>query len=212
MGVDEIQEYWDGHYLTVCKGSWQMLGFHISQKEPGISPLTVHLPMTRLPTYFWQGAAGSKSTLEHYFTRPLGAFNTQEGVRTFDNITYDKYFTTFRLSKLDLTKDHLDTYYWESEGGRTHVILQNASNRHLSHIQALQPTQGESFYLWMLLQHRPACSFEDAQTVDGQLCPSFQAAAIKFPELTETKPCMHFMKPSKHFVRPSSSAYSSFIF
>jgi hypothetical protein len=54
--------------------------------------------------------------LKHYFTWPMGNFTTQDGLRAFDDITYDDYFSTFRLSKFDTSKDHLDTYYCESQG------------------------------------------------------------------------------------------------
>ena len=42
--TDEIQEYIQARYLSASEAAWRIFGFHVNQREPSVSALTVHLP------------------------------------------------------------------------------------------------------------------------------------------------------------------------
>ena len=73
-----------------------------------------------------------------------------------------------------------------------HVILRHHNNPHITRLQPVQLSLGDVFYLRVLLQTRPARSFEELRTVDGILYPSFQDACIAlnlFSNETEAEYC-----------------------
>ena len=42
--IDEIEEYWNGCYLSAPEAVWRILGYNITQKTPAVTALPVHLP------------------------------------------------------------------------------------------------------------------------------------------------------------------------
>ena len=60
-----------------------------------------------------------------------------------------------------------------------HVILRSPSLPHISCIHDVCPSEGDVFYLCAPLQHRPASSHVDAQTVDGVEHTTYQEAATE---------------------------------
>ena len=96
--VDEIEEYWNGRYLSAGEATWRTLGFHITQKEPGVTALPIHGPDSRrhrqYPTQRRTGEA-SASLLDRYFIRPVGTFVHDSITRDFDDLTYGEYWRMF---------------------------------------------------------------------------------------------------------------------
>jgi hypothetical protein len=41
--VDEINDYWNGRYLSSGEAVWRILGFNITKKEPSVTTMSVHL-------------------------------------------------------------------------------------------------------------------------------------------------------------------------
>ena len=73
-----------------------------------------------------------------------------------------------------------------------HVILRQQNNPHITRLQSVRLSLGDVFYLRVLLQTRPARSFEELRTVDGILYPSFQGACLAlnlFSDETEAEYC-----------------------
>ena len=57
-----------------------------------------------------------------------------------------------------------------------HVVLRHHLRPHISHIETVQPSHGEVFYLQAILQNHPAQSFHSAHTVNGHKYACFQEA------------------------------------
>ena len=181
--VDEIEEYWKARYLTAGESTWRIMGFHLAQKEPAVTPLPIHLPNSQRRQYKRSNVDETKSLLQHYFLRPNGVFILNHEVHSFDNLLYADYYTTFCLCKYNPSNNDNANYFKELHPAlhvcQTHVVQRNESNRHLSRIQNICPTQGEIFYLRCILQRKAVRSFEDARTVNGSLQTSFQTAATQ---------------------------------
>ena len=47
--VDEIEDYWNAHYLSAGEAVWCILGFNLTKKEPSVSTITIHLPISKPP-------------------------------------------------------------------------------------------------------------------------------------------------------------------
>lgn len=82
-----------------------------------------------------------------------------------------------------------------------HVILRHHKNPHITRLQPVRLSLGDIFYLRVLLQTRPARSFEELRTVDRVLYPSFQDACIAlnlFSDETEAEYCFTEAVQSLH--------------
>jgi len=183
--VDEIEEYWDGRYLSTGEAAWRILGYTITKKEPSVTPISVHLPSNHVNRqYNCRNAESSQmSSLNHYFCRPLGCFSYHAENLQFRDLTYIQYFSLFRLQKYNANNDLLANYFLEVPNPygqpQMHVILRKEGRPHLARIHDVPPSHGEVFYLRTLLQHWPSSSYEDARTVDGVEHDTYQEAATQ---------------------------------
>jgi hypothetical protein len=143
--------------------------------------MSIHLESDQIHQRYQHNSPTSLSTLLHYFTRPLGAFTHNAIVRLFSDLTYTEYFTLFRLTKFDATKAHRGNFYLEQDHGDgsqpMHVILRSSKFRHYARLREVPHGHGKHFYMRVLLQRRPASSFEDLRTVNGIQYGTFQEAA-----------------------------------
>jgi len=98
--IDEIQDYWDGQYLSMGEAAWRILGFHVMHKHPSVSCLPVHLPGSRSHHQYHRtnGITSTLSLLNRYFNRSRGTFVNSSGlIEHFDELTYLEYHRLFRL-------------------------------------------------------------------------------------------------------------------
>lgn len=96
--IDEIEDYWNARYLSAGEAMWRILGFNVTGKEPAVTALPIHLPLsTSRHQYHGNNASGSTaSLLNRYFNHPAGSFIDHNGVnRLFDELTYSEYFRLF---------------------------------------------------------------------------------------------------------------------
>ncbi|KAL7284959.1 hypothetical protein ACG7TL_000048 [Trametes sanguinea] len=184
MHVDEIEEYWNGRYLSAAEATWRIMGFNITKKDPAVSSLPIHLPTFTFRHRQFSHSNGthteSLSPLERYFIRPSGSFDDPTtGARTFDSLTYTEFFTLFRLEKKTDSRINRPGVFLELQQTMfPMLVVQRASTHtHIARIQPARPSEGERFYLRTIALHRPFRSFEDARTVDNFTFPTFQDAA-----------------------------------
>lgn len=183
--VDEIEDYWNARYLSAGEATWRILGFHITHKQPAVSSLTVHLEDSIRHRQYYRSNSShedSLSSLQRYFSRPIGAFTFKGEQREFDTLTYVEYYSIFRLQKHNPANSSRPMYFEESAalgGVRMHVVLRNEARPHVARLHTVRLSEGERFYLRTLLQHRAARSFLDLRTINGVICDSYQAAATE---------------------------------
>jgi hypothetical protein len=196
--VNEIEDYWNARYLSAGEAAWRILGFKITHKDPAVTSLPIHLEDNQSNLQFTQNDnVGSLSKLERYFLCPDGSFIDNGVDRLFSDLSYTDYFTLFRLAVYDPAKDADPLYFRERPNGvnapRMHVIRRSGTTRHIARMQTVRPTQGEVFYLRVVLANRPARSFEDARTLAGICYPSFQVAAIVMGLFDDDNEAMYAM-------------------
>ena len=183
--VDEIDDFWQARYLSAGEAAWRILGFRLTTKDPAISALPVDTPHSIHHIQYSRrnSRSSTMSKLYRYFFRPEGVFFDHAQVPiSFEQLTYAEYFHRFRLQKLALHKP--GTHFLEvsnpSQQPIMSVVQRGPTNRHVTRIQPISPSQGERFYIRALLLTKPARSFDDLRTVDGAMKPSFQEAAKQF--------------------------------
>jgi hypothetical protein len=183
--INEIDDYWQARYLSAGEAVWRILGFHVTKKEPAVTMLPIHLPSSQSHHQYQRSRQQTSilSLLDHYFHRPSGLFVVRRSgvLRDFKDLSYAEYFTLFRRVKWDAQNEGRyfeEQTQAEGSGSRMHIVQRDESKTHLSHLEFVQPSRGELFYLRTILQHCPLMSFEDVLTVHGHLHASFQEAAI----------------------------------
>ena len=40
--VNEIDKYWDAHYLSTGEAAWCIMGYTVAKKKPAVKPISVH--------------------------------------------------------------------------------------------------------------------------------------------------------------------------
>ena len=172
--VNEIEDYVKGRYLSAHEAAWRILGYHITSKTPSVSSLPVHLPGENTPRFAGSHTSheGSTSLLIRYFNRPDHP--------SFAQLKYTEYFKNFVWYKYndgDVLCD--DEFLEQSIPGCTRQKLSpRRVGTKVARLSMVSPTAGELFYIRCLLIHRPARSFLDLRTIDGNVFPSFHEAAV----------------------------------
>lgn len=151
---------------------WRILGFNIMKKEPSVTSISVQLPSGQvIQRYKHNNLSNTLSHLDHYFVCPIGSFNHDGIIRHFQDLTFEEYFSLFRLVKFDPEKENSANYFLEQVNQygnpQMHVILCTGRFRHYARIRDVPPGRKELFYLHALLQLCPAASHSDARTVNG---------------------------------------------
>ena len=170
--VNEIKDYVDGRYLCTPEATWQILGYNITQKQPAVTALAIHLPNQNIPQFRTQGS--STSSLIHYFHRPQ--------TPSFASLLYTEYFEKYHLYSLHSQETLQDDEFEEAPipGTSCRKIQEHHTRSHnIARIQTVSPTAGKLFYLRCLLTHWAGRSFEDLHTINGRVCSSFHEAAIE---------------------------------
>ena len=168
--VNEIKDYVDGRYLSSPEAAWRILGFHLTNKNPSVRSLTIHLPGENVPQFLKEESA---SSLIRYFHRPIG--------HLFDQLSYIQYNQQFIAYSYDDHDILADDEFLETP--ISHTPLRKIRKRRrgrpsVARIQTISPSAGELFYLRCLLMHRHACSFKELRTFENVTFASFHEAAI----------------------------------
>ena len=178
--VDEIKDYIKCRYLSAPEAAWRILQYRMTEKDPSVKCLKVHLPENH--AHF--GNNDGLSPLQRYFLRPP--------YEPFLSMTYTQYYEKCTFSTIIGIAENLHLEV-ELPGYQRREVKFRQRGVVVSRLQMLYPSAGEIFYLRLLLAHKPASSFEDIRTVDAHLFPTFQEAAIAlgiFVDLHEGQLCM----------------------
>ena len=159
--VDEVQRYVDARYVSAPEAVWRIFGFSLHHEHPNVVPLEVHLPneekvYIRKKDNLAQVAQRGppRTTLTEWFRYNREHSNGR-------SILYHKFPKDFR---------------WNSN--KTWTRRKHGESRAIGRMYTVAPTEGERFYLRLLLHHiRGATCYEDVRTVNGHLMPCFRDAA-----------------------------------
>ena len=169
--VDEISDYQNARYVSNNEAAWRILEFPIHERNPPVQQLAVHLENGQR-VYFTEDTAVDRASGD-----PLKTTLTE-----FSALCRMDYF-----AKILLYVDVPRYYTWNKKSwnrrkhGTAVAGFPGVKEAHvLGRVYTINPRQGESFYLRLLLHHiRGPQSFTQLKTVEGDLCSSFREACFR---------------------------------
>jgi len=155
---DEINMHIQMRYLGPTQAAWQIFGFPVHEKKPAIEVLSVHEP-GKQPIAWPEGA-------------------TDKTIRDIIDSSRSKLMAYFEIHRKNPNGEkylyhEIPTYFvWNAKERKW---TRRQKGRAIGRIHHAKPTQGERYYLRMLLTTvRGPQSFEHLRTVDGTLHNTFR--------------------------------------
>jgi len=177
--IDEIKMYLDTRYVSASESIWRIFHYRLHNHTPSVQRLAVHLPNQQTITFqdednlqnIVNQANNHMTTLTAWFQENL----ENPAAHEYKYIEFPLYYTWNK------------TYCkWNPR---------KTTARAIGRLYMVQPSEGERYYLRMLLTHiKGAISFDDLKTINGHMCRSFKEACICLGLLqddTEWSICLH---------------------
>lgn len=165
---------------------WRALKYHT---YPTPNP-TVNIIKVKMPAVAEFFSSKSQLTdMESYFQRPA----------QFEHLLFTEFHNQFsvtaKLSPRFQSKNVLDVDYFAMPLlGKKPTYICKRNLYCITRMEMIYPTVGELFYLRELLRKRPATSFNDLLTFEGELCETFQQSAFRhgyLDDANEAYSCFH---------------------
>ena len=178
---DEVLKFQTFRYLSAGEALCRIFGYNLTHSTVGCSRLTVHLEGMD-----WvgdgavqQGGASTKSTLLQYFARPA----------SLSGLLYVEYFSQYNVTKATAAHRQAasaageervkpqrgNAYLVDALGNK--VSVRNRGSMHVARIFPVSVTQGEQYYLRMLLTAVAGASFVSLRTVGARVYDTYREAA-----------------------------------
>jgi hypothetical protein len=173
---DEVLKFQTFRYLSAGEAICRINGFHLSQSTVGCTKLSVHLDGMD-----WVGDGGARgtgpSTLLTYFARPAATAA----------LKYLDYYSRYNVQKAtaadkeagaggQLIKPARGNAFYVDELGNK-VGVRSPGSLHVARMYTVSVSQGEQYYLRMMLSYVPAKSYVELRTVDDREYATFREAA-----------------------------------
>ena len=163
--MDEVKRYIDARYVGPPEGVWRIFGFHMHDKSHAIERLAVHLPFRQRITFSTgeeraalEKAEATQTTLTAWF-----ALNAESD--EWHHLQYGQI------------PEH---FTWQRQKGIWQYRIQKGpAQRVIGRLYGAQPTEGERFFLYLLLLHVPgAQGFLHLKTFGEKTFDTFREAAV----------------------------------
>ena len=159
---DETNMHIQARYLGPTQAAWQIFAFPVHEEKPAVTVLSVHEP-DKQPVAWPEGA-------------------TDEEIRGIMESSRSKLMAYFELHRENpngpkyLYQEIPAHFVWSTKACRW---IPRKQGQAIGRIHHANPTQGERYYLRMLLTNvRGPQSFEDLRTVDGTVYDTFRQACV----------------------------------
>jgi hypothetical protein len=166
--VNETADFQNAQYLSAGEAAWRILGYHVSQKQPGVGCLTIHLPGRNYHQFPRQDGSSTSSQLLRYLHRPLEP--------EFDNLTIEQYFSCYKFEPFSQRQE--GAFLEVPHSGIQYKVVPRPRGDKIVHIMSVSPVSGELFYLQSVLQHHPGRSFNELRTVCSTTYETWHKTAL----------------------------------
>ncbi|XP_031127552.1 uncharacterized protein LOC116029646 [Ipomoea triloba] len=163
--IDEIKEYQNARWISPPEAAWRIFGIGIAEMKPAVIQLQIHLENSQYInfygheriTYIVSREDSSRTMLTELFAMNLSS----DFARTL-NLLYVEFPCHFVWCKSSKS--------WKPR--KKHTVI--------GRLVAVNPTEGERYYLRFLLMNvRAPTSFDCLRTVNGKITSSFHEAIEK---------------------------------
>ncbi|KAI7743226.1 hypothetical protein M8C21_009806, partial [Ambrosia artemisiifolia] len=161
--INEIKRFQDARYISPPEAMWRIFKFPLSQIQPAVLPLQLHLPNNQNVTFTENAVMSEILTTERNKKTMLTAFFEENRLHA--------------TARQHLYKDFPTHYTWDK---KTRSWGQRSQRPQRGRIVSANPAEGERYYLRILLTHvRGPTSFEDLRRVGAVTHPTFRKAALE---------------------------------
>ncbi|XP_021754905.1 uncharacterized protein LOC110720203 [Chenopodium quinoa] len=189
QGVDEIENFQAGRWVSPCEAAWRIFGFDLFEMTPSVMVLPVHLP--NMQTIYLRSHENLESLVQD-------EKRSRTGRKPFPGSSTSGALTEFFSLNAHINggkglqyNEVVSEYRWESS---KKIWIKRSHKKNVGRMAFVDPAEGERFFLRLLLgKIISTTSFEHIRTVNGILYPTFQEAAIKqglFQEDNATTACL----------------------
>jgi len=159
--INEINNYLECRYVTPNDAAWRLLQYDIHYSDPSVERLPVHLPLENSVVFIEEDdleeVIEDPNNLRTKLTSWLEANNKFPTAQHYTYIEFPEHFIW-----------HSNGKYWD---------IRRGSHNKISRIAHVNPTQGDTYYLRMLLHIvKGATSFSEIRTITGHEYPTFRSA------------------------------------
>ena len=162
--VDEIKMYLDARYISSSEAIWRIFHYRLHGRSPSVQRLAVHLPEQQLITFRDDG------DLQQVLTHANSHITTL--IAWFKENALNPAAHNYRYIDFPLY------YIWDSSNHKWNIRKNSTST--IGRLYMVQPSEGERYYLHILLTHvRGASSFNHLKTVNGHIYETFKEACIQ---------------------------------
>ena len=180
--VDEIKQFQEARYISPHFAFYRIFGFSMSERNPAVERLPVHLPGDQMIMY----AEGEE-------TAALARPETSKLISYFEVVAneianpIENPFNNVRAT--DLTYPAFVKYYaWKTNLKKWSRRTRPRSSNSIGRIYNVSQSVGEKYFLRRLLHIvKGAYSYEYLRTVDGIVHPTFRAACAALGLLADDK-------------------------
>ena len=177
-GNSEVEQFVTGRYLSAAESCWRLLGFKLTKRSHGVQKLACHLKNEHC-IVFQEGQEDQAlqrgevdTSLMAWFKANRGEGLTEEDAVVAKATIYPDFPGQFVFAR---HKWHRRKQGTGKTIGRVPCVPLNMHTM-------------ETYSLRLILHHKAgAISYEDLRTVDGEILPSFQAAAVKMGLLDDDR-------------------------
>jgi hypothetical protein len=162
--IDEIKQYRDARCVTPPEALWRIYGFDLSEKDPPVMQLQLHL--TRMNMVGYQQNQNIEDVL-----------NRQGSEKSMLTEYFEQNKNDEDACKI-LYPDFPDFYTWNSENGEKFWNKRKKNIIQVGRIVQAHPAEGERYYLRILLNNiAGARSFKELRTIKDVEYHTFHEAA-----------------------------------
>jgi len=171
---DEIKIYQDGQYVSASKASHRLYGFDLHKEHPNVVRLGMHLK-------------GRQTILFQEATNATAVFNRNPHITLTAGFTFNKIAwehlnpsAPLHLALNTLYHDFPHIATWKKKEKQWALRTQTPSLLPIGRMYFVQPSEGERYFLRLLLHHVPrAMSFKDLACTNRHLQHPTQHAYFK---------------------------------
>ena len=188
--IDEINEFQKGRYISPLEAFWRIYEFRLNEMTPSVYTLQVHLPNQQFVSF------DKNSDLLLLLAKA-----------DFSKIMLTEFF---KMNATNAVAENLKCFYRDFP---QHFVW-TAKYRHwterkrrkvIGRLVSVSPTEGERYYLRLLLTHVPgSTSFDDLLTVNNKKMSSFRDAAFALGLLQSDSYIEETLEEAVAFQMPSS--------
>jgi hypothetical protein len=171
---DEIKIYPNGRYVSASEASHRLYGFDLHKEHPNVVRLAVHLK-GRQTILFQEGTDVAAILNQNLHTTLTAWFAFNKTAREHLNPS-----APLRLVLNTLYHDFPHIATWKKKEKQWALRTRTPSLLHVGRMYFVQPSEGERYFLRLLLHHVPgATSFEDLACTNKHLQHPTQHASFK---------------------------------